>query len=306
MLTIQDVGTEILERRPRKFYIFGGSEYGIKRKYISILIDHYKNFKECQSVDDVLASMSTKHFIPLEPTLYIVRYDENFVSSASETTSDIIESANIIGTIICIYESDKHVNKLAKYLPNFTVRIDPVNVNFKIKYLKSDFPSLPEKLITLAATYGIDYNDAKNICASMSMVEPDRFFAMSDKEIIGLFGKQHNYTDSDIKCGVASRNFNYLVHALDNYEGEYDTLFYSILSTMIEMEKVISNKHAQSEFSEFSKNWVEPDIYNMFMNTYSELQKIRSYSVDAKFSLIYLFGLLKFKRIPSVEFMEAD
>ena len=32
MLTIQDVGTEVLGNNPRNFYIFGGTEYGIDVK----------------------------------------------------------------------------------------------------------------------------------------------------------------------------------------------------------------------------------------------------------------------------------
>ena len=37
MLTIQDLGTSILNDNPNKFYIFGGNEYGIKERYLSIL-----------------------------------------------------------------------------------------------------------------------------------------------------------------------------------------------------------------------------------------------------------------------------
>ena len=48
------------------------------------------------------------------------------------------------------------------------------------------------------------------------------------------------------------------------------------------------------------------DVYNMFMLTYNEIAKTRSYATDVRSSLLYLFAFLKFKRIPSVEFMESD
>ena len=70
MLTIQDVGTEVLGNNPRNFYIFGGTEYGIKCKYISFMRNHYGNYAECQTVAEVIKLMTTHHFIPIEPTLY--------------------------------------------------------------------------------------------------------------------------------------------------------------------------------------------------------------------------------------------
>ena len=111
MLTIQEVGTEILGNTPKKFYIFGGTEYGIKCKYIDIMKEHYGKFKECQSVNEIIKLMSTRHFIPLEPTLYIIRYDEEFLSSLSDDTEKQIDKLNIVGTVVCIYELDKHVVK---------------------------------------------------------------------------------------------------------------------------------------------------------------------------------------------------
>lgn len=305
MLTIQEVGTEILGNTPRKFYVFGGSEYGIKCKYLDILKEHYGKYEEHQSVDDVLKIMSTMHIIPLEPMLYIVRYDESFVSSLSDQTEKQIDSANIIGTVVCIYESDKHMTKLYKFLQNYTVKIDSVGINFKIKYLHTDFPKLPDKLINLAAQYGTDYNDAKNMCRSMSMVDVERMFLLSDKQILELFGKQKSHSTDDLKVAIATKNFNYLVNYLESTD-DYDGIFYTILSTMLELEKVLSSKYAQSNLKDYAKYWFESDIYNMFMNTYEEIHKLRSYATDAKLSLIYLFGLLRFKHVPSLEFMENE
>lgn len=306
MLTIQDVGTEVLCNNPRNFYIFGGTEYGIKRKYISFMRNHYGNYTECQAVAEVIKLMTTHHFIPLEPTLYVIRYDEDFVSDISDDYAKRIKSANIIGTIVCIYESDKQINKLAKYLPDATVRIDPINPVYKIKYLHSDFPKLPDRLINLAANYSYNYNDAILMCSSMSKVQPEELFALSDMQFLELFGKKQSYTDNDIKIGVASRNFTHLVNIIEDYDGELDKVFYSILSTMIEMEKILSSKYSQSDLKEYSGRWTLKDVYNMFMHTYDTVRKLRSYSTDAKSGLIYLFSLLKFSQIPSVEFMGSE
>lgn len=306
MRSIQEVGMEILNNTPAKFYVFAGSEYGIKKKYLSMLQNYYNGqCTEATYVKDIIDLMSTKHIVPLVPKLYIIRYDETFVSSLNESVANKINSLNIIGTIVCIYESEKHVNKLAKYLANYTVRIEDVSVSFKIKYLHADFPHLPDRLINLAAQHASNYQEAQLICASMAAVAPEALFALSDKDLMGLFGKSDSVSEEAIKTGVASRNFSYLVTLLDQYEN-VDSIFYTILATLLELEKVISNSHAQSSLREYIKRWTAEDIYNMFMNTYSAAIKSRSSSANAdnKHIILYLFSLLKFQKIPSVEYME--
>ena len=41
MLSVQDVGTQILGGNPGKFYVLCGTEYGIKKKYIDVLNSYY-------------------------------------------------------------------------------------------------------------------------------------------------------------------------------------------------------------------------------------------------------------------------
>ena len=110
MRSIQEVGKEVLEGNPKSFYIFAGPEYGIKVRYIQLLCKHYNSNYECyDKVSDVLDMMSVKHLVPLQPKVYVVRYDESFLSTLSPNTEHKIKSYNIIGTLICIYEQQKHV-----------------------------------------------------------------------------------------------------------------------------------------------------------------------------------------------------
>lgn len=304
MLTIQEVGNEILGNSPRSFYVFTGVEYGVKEKYLSILTKYYGSSKEAYSVKALLDMMATKHLIPLQPCLYIVRYDEEFLASLNDSMSNKIKSSKIIGTVVCIYDkSTKGSNKLEKYLSDFTVSIDTVNESFIRRYLHSDFPTLPDRLINLAANIGSDYGDSQKICKSMSVIPPEDLFALSDDKLTELFGKSSNSTETEIKRGIASRNFTHLIKLVDTYSGELDSLLYTILSTMIELDKIVSNKYVQSDLREFDRRWNHKDIFNMFMNTYSELKKLRSYATDSYASLVYLFGLLKFSEIPAVEEM---
>jgi hypothetical protein len=217
-----------------------------------------------------------------------------------------LKSLKIIGTLVCLYEADKHVTKLDKFLSDYIVRLDDVSLQFKIKYLHNDFPHLPDRLINLAAQYGDNYGDAQSMCACMSVIAPEKLFALSDDGIIDLFGKSKETSEDMIRVGIASRNFQYLAKVLDQLDN-LDATFYTILSTMLELEKLLHNSYTESPLRQYVKRWTAQDIYNMFMNTYEALRKSRStVNCDLYYLLLYLFSLLKFQQIPAVEEMEVN
>lgn len=305
MISIQDVGKEILTGCPRKFYVFAGSEFGIKYRYIEMLKNHYGNQEEYPAVLDVLNMMTTKRLIPLKPTVYVVRYDEEFVSALDEHMSQKISKANIVGTVVCLYEQQKHVTKLSKFLPDYTVSVDTVNSQFVRKYLQQDFPGLADNFINIAIDASKSYGQAKNICRSMSMIPSTELYKVPKSELVRLLGYIDVSSDAQIKAGIASRNFKYLLDVAEKYQDDEDRILYAILSTMVEMDKLLDNTYAQSDLRQYVKQWSREDIYYMFMNTYQELKKLRSLSAsDPMNSVIYLFGLLQFSKIPSPEVMK--
>lgn len=306
MISIQDVGMQILGDNPGKFYVFGGSEYGIKEKYISILKDKYGKQIESPSVKDVIDMLSKKHIVPLQPAVYVIRYDESFLSELSDVLANKISKLKFTGTIVCLYEASKHITKLDKYLPEYTVSIDSVSPQFLAKYLRSDFPQLDDRFINIAIQHADNYNQAKNMCHSMDCVSSSSLNGMSDDEIAALFGCSDVSTEAQVRVGVAARQFNALITLLEKYGDDTDRILYAILQTMIELDKVLDNPRSQSDIKQYAKNWTREDVYYMFMNTYEELKKSRSgASYDIKLSIIYLFGLLKFQRIPSPEVMNS-
>lgn len=304
MLTIQELGMQILNHQPLKFYIFGGSEYGIKMKYIEELEEFYGGLEEHTSVSDLISFMNTKHLIPLQPKVYVVRYDEVFQSQLSDKMAARIRNAKIVGTIVCIYSAQKAVSKMDKFLPEYTATIDSVSPKFVFKYLKSDFPKLNDRLINVALNCSTDYSQAKSICNSM-MFCADEIARLPDTEIERIFGYQSLSTQTQIRQGIAARNFQYLVDVVSRYDGEPDNIVYAILQTMIDLDKLKSSKFGGSaDIKEYVNLWKPEDVYYMFMHAYAELKKLRSNSsYDVNNSLIYLFGLLKFSTIPSVEEM---
>ena len=305
MRSIQEVGLEILNNNPAPLYFFCGTEIGIKEKYIDIITKHYGDAVEVERLADVLQLMRTKHLIPLKPKLYIVRYDEEFISTLADKIKHEIGAIKIIGTIVGVYESSKHMSKLDKYLGNYSVSIDTVDPKFVTVYLHQDFPGIPDRFVDIAVRSSANYSQARNMCRAMNAADKEKLYAMSDSEIANIFGYTRLSTENQIKHGVAARNFKYLVDVIETFEGETDAIFYAILSTMIELEKCMTKKYTDSELKEYLKLWTVPDIYYMFVHTYQQLKKLRSSSVnDPKNLLMYLISLLPYKSIPSVEVLK--
>lgn len=307
MISIQDLGLSIMSDSPKQFYVVGGSEYGIKDKYIDTLTSFYGKKEEYPNVSELVDFLSVKHLIPVPPCLYVVRYDEGFVRDISAIEAQKIKSLNFKGSIFCIYNDPKHLTKIDKFMPDCTCIIEAVNPKFIEKYLHSDFPKLDDRSIKVATKCSTSYGHARTICKSMANADPEMLAKMSEPDLAKLFGCGSTSDESDIQKAIAARNFAAASKLLDEYDGNLDNIVYTILQTMIEMEKVLTSKYASSDLRDYAKMWKLEDVYHMFMNAYNELDKLRSNtSTDIKSSLIYLFGLFTFKDIPSVEVMSSD
>ena len=300
MKSIQDAGKEILTNNPCKLYVFTGEEYGVKKRYVSILNSYYGQLKEYERVDDVLSIFRSKRLIKLQPSLYIVRYDEEFIKSLNDRSENDIRKLNVCGTIVLIYENSKHAAKLEKYLPSYTTSVDSVNINFMIKYILSEFKNMPEKTARDICEISSNYGQAKNISSCLSLLSSQEVGNISKLSMMSLFGKESTSNDSMIKTGIASKNFKYLISFLESFYDDNDKIFYSILSPMLDLDNLKSNPYFDCEAKAYANYWSGPDIYYMFVNTYNMLKLSRSYSsFDFDNALIYLFSLLQFDHVPS-------
>lgn len=301
MRSIQEVGMEILSGNPKKFYIFCGPEYGVKLKYIQYLKDHYDgHYESYDSVQEVLDLMKVKRIIPLVPSVYVVRYDESYVSSLNDKSASQIDSSKIIGTLVCLYDNPKTINKIDKYLGDYSVIVSTVSSEYLKKYLHQDFAGVADKLVDIAVECGSDYYQSKLICAALKSVNASELLKEDKKTLYKLFGHESESTEAMLRKGIAAKNFNYCMKVLEDYDG-YDTIYYTILQTLVEIDKCMSSKYAQSDIQKFVKMWSPSDVYNMFDITYSELKRSRSMSIDLKSSIVYLLSILAFKPIPRKE-----
>ena len=302
MRTIQDVGLEIFNHTPAKFYAFLGPEYGIKCRYLDMIAETYKgSVVEADSVQSVISMMKTKHIVPLQPSLYIVRYDETYLSSLDNASFMKLKDIKMIGTLVMIYQTEKQCSKVEKYLPDISVYVGNVDIKFVEKYLKQDFPNLDSRLVKLAAYCGTDYGHAKNIGGCMNSVPSNEFMSYQDSDICKLFGKVDEVDDKVLQIHIAARDVNFLMSNINKFLENTDNTIYTLMSTMVEFDKIWGNKYSDSPIKKYQKVWSREDVYYMFMHGYHQLRLRRSISVNDENQLITLFSLLSFSPVSSIE-----
>lgn len=303
MLSIQDVGLSILGDTPKNFYILGGTEYGIKEKYIDILTEKVGAKLEYDDVLSVVNLMSKFHIIPLPPQVYVVRYDKTFLSTLTKELAATILSLNIVGTLVLIYEDEKDLRKLDKFFPDNTTSIDKIDIKHMTKYLRSDFPNLDKKTIEYAAKHSDNYYQAKNICRCLNLVQ-DKIM-LTEQQIVSLFDIKTICSNDELQVAIGTRNFNSLVYIAEHYESDPQNILYQILRVMIELDKCFDGKYVNSPLKKYAKNWTKPDVYFMFNNTYSVIKALRSGCTADIIDLItYLGALMMFKNIPDMRLLK--
>ena len=303
MLSIQELGLSIMSDSPKNLYILGGSEYGMKDKYIDILCSKIGPQIQYPDFLSVLDLMTGFRIIPLEPQVYIIRYDKSFFSKLGPALVDRFNSLKIVGTIVLLYEDDADIAKLDKYFPDNTAIINAIDPKHMAKYLCQDFPDLDQTVIKYAATRSCNYYQAKNICRCLNCIKDE--IILTEAQIVSLFDLNTYKTEEDIQIAVASRNFRDYVLAIDSYDGDLTRILYAILRTMIELDKLMDNKYTDSPLKKYVSEWTRPDVYYMFNHTYRILQSLRQgVTANIEDILIYLGALFKFKRIPDLEVLQ--
>lgn len=290
MLSVQDVGKNILTGIPSKFYIFCGTDYGIKCRYLDKIISYYGGkYKICETANSVFSTMNKKHLLPLEPMAYIIKYDTEFLSTLDAKSANKIESCNIVGTIVLFYEESKHCQKCDKYLPNYSIDFVATNSKFICKYLSQDYSNFisDKTLQNIVAICG-DYNKAETICKTLKLLYKDSSIEIDIKSLYKMYYSPSDLDNSELRKAIIHRDFSKCMNIVE-YLPDFSQVYHIILSTMMTLEKTPSGK------------WDIPNIYNMFNQTYNQLKLSRKYTFDIYNSVVYLLSLLRFDNIPSIE-----
>lgn len=303
MRNINEVSREILLDTPKSLYILAGSEFGVKQKYIDRLFQFYDN--NCIEVDKfsyLIDRFTKKHLMDMKPCLYIVRYDDTFVSTLDDSLAKKVRSMDVSGTILLIYDNEKQSTKLDKYLPEFTCSVDKVAHQFVLNYLKQEFTQLPEDLLKRVTVLTPDYNQAKLVCNSLCNLSSDSLYNMTDSDISYLFGYDATFNETNLKSGIASKNLLYLCKVVENYDADLTSIFYTMLSVCLDIEKALRSKYSTPEYlKKYVQFWNMESCYNLFNHVYQELiYSRRTSGYDIKSRMYYVFLIMSFKNIPSL------
>lgn len=301
MLSIQQAGVEILGNKPRSLYFLCGSEYGVKQKYIDHLKHLYSSCTYVDSISDLVKMFSRKSLVSSRNSLYVVRYDAEFVKTVDSAYAKKILSLKVPGCLIAVYDDEKQFHKLDKHFPDNTVYIQAVTKEHCIKYLKADYPNLDDRYVKLAACncFG-GYGQAKIVCSQMNSIS-SKLHKIDDADLLCTFGIGKKYTEQQMMLCAAARSFEGVMTVVDNYDDDLNFLLNGLCHVAIELDKAMDSKMQNTEYSKYVKFWTRPDVYNFFEQCYVQTLKLRSSTVSSVYSsLVYVAALLNFKRIPSV------
>lgn len=302
MLTIQQAGMEILGDNPRCLYFFCGAEYGIKNKYIDHLSTLFNSVVEVDSLDELFTSFNKKRLIDTSSTLYICRYDFDFLKKLDVNKVKNQVSCCVVG----IYDDEKSFSKLDKLFPENVVRFDSVSDKFVLKYLSNDFPEVDERYLNLVASNCTGgYGQANIVCSQLNSIR-NLLPSIEDDKLLALFGLSSTLTEQSMMKYAASRNFSGVMKVVDSFEGDVSNLINGMCHVAIELDKAMDSR-APTEYSKYVKYWSREDVYNFFEQSYTQTLNMRSsLNVDAYSVIVYLSSLLRFNHIPSVEQMSCQ
>lgn len=306
MLSIQKAGCDILSGNPGKFYVFVGSEIGVKDRYLYAIQKHYGQVVTFDSVEAALSSMHRREIVPSPPKLYVVRYDDSYIQSLGDRSADEIRNTQIRGTLVCIYSNPKYIEKLDKYIGDYVVNFEPVSSAFVKKYLVSDFPDVDSGIIDFAVNSNTNYLNSYTIVNSLMYASDAPILRYGESYVSDVFGIKIGVHDKLIRYGFASRNAAYTLAVLDEVQVDLNSVFYIFLSTLLDIEKSLTTRSTKSDLRKYLSSWSVDDVYRMFMCVYRELELSRTLQFyDVRDRLIYLLCILQYSPIPDAEVLNG-
>lgn len=285
MLDIYDGSKQLLSDNPKGLYFLTGPDYGVKKSYIDIISSKYDEVINLENLQSLIITLNQKSIIPRKDSVYVVRYDKEFIKNISNIDIKSIYNLKIPGIILCLYDDDSSEKKLDKYFSDKVIRVNNFSDNIALKHLKDKYPNINSKSISACISLSNDYYEADNFCNILSILSNSNIDM--DVDIRFLFGKDLQYSESRFTKAIMDRNINAYLRELDGYEGDSNLVFYQILNTLMTMYK--SGNHSNN------KLWNKDNIINMFNEVYNQLKLIRQYKYDINLSLSYIGCLLMFK-----------
>lgn len=298
MLSVQDGAFQLLSDSPGPLYFLTGSEYGVKQQYIDHMESLYGNVVEVDSFSQLMSDLGRKSLIPRPKTLYIVRYDKDFVSDLSNDIASTLLSLPYDGTVVGIYQDDRSEKKLDKYFPDTTMRVNALSDVLQLKHLSNRYGSLDEHVVKMCIAVSSDYMMASNMCSALSLLSQTAASALSTADVSDLFGCTPSYDKDSFKRAVASRNYKAMVQWMDSHDAsDYSEMFYDVLNALTEVAKSLdAGKPMAWVTPAMLRAWDAGQVLAMFEIVYEQVSLMRTFSsYSQSTALLYVLSMLNYR-----------
>lgn len=295
MLTIKEGATELFSDTHKTVYFFTGQEYGVKKEYIDKLSEQFNySIENYDSFQSIIDSCRNKPLFIDHDTLYIVRYDKQFISSLNNKLENDVNNLRPHGIIIGLYEDEKDENKLDKHFSDRVIRFNLMSKEVEANHLYKDFENLPPNYISASVNMSSNYYQAYNICYAMTFLKD---LGLSQPELFALFGYDILSNEEHFKLSVASKDFKAAIREVDRFDGlDLSTFHYAILSVLLDIAKCKYKSNPNSYVYKYVKRWDIKELNYLYNEVIDQIEKLRNYSTyDSYISIVYLLGLLNFK-----------
>lgn len=261
MLDIATAAREILSQNNlRPLYILCGPEYYVKAKYIQILSDYYNGeVYTFDSVQEVKKQFRRKSLLDARSGLYIVRYDEGFISNISEFSLNDISSKTT--TTIILFDDEKSYKKCLEKFEDNTVFINLLSPTIRHKHLKEEFPDLP--CIKEVISNTSDTMSAYNSCKSLYNTLDENFSKV-------IYNPKKSY---NIQVLIASRQIDKILELSKNVD--LDNIIYVSMETMMTLQDLMCNKYKSNDLRKYLSFWDNKSLETFYINCYMVLYNLR-------------------------------
>lgn len=260
MKKLEDLKQDLIDGRLRKFYVFYGEDYGIRKHYINKIASFFPN--KPKYIDDYTAvklSSSSKSLFGPTKELVVIYDDEDFANLPAKNIQKFINSLKVY-TAIFVYENALDSSTLFKDFDEYITYFPLVQDNIGKEFVSGELKLNTEEIESLAHNCNNDYNSI--LLESDKIKEYAHFKGVSEQvayEALDvknqLLEKIDTFNVQDFMNDILLNNLGNLAYWYEVIKNEPDKFFSSL--TYIFNDFIIAaviREHGYGDGSSFAYN----------------------------------------------------
>lgn len=225
---------ELLDKKLRSFYIFTGQELAVQDIYIAKIQEiSGLNIIYTDSLSSIFAKITTKSLFKVDPCIYVIRNDEQYLKSESKWKT--IQTMNFHGNIVILRYSLDKISKFEKAHQDVLIKFDYVATSYLKNRLQACTGMPDSHCMDIVKMCGGDYGRIKNELYKLKLYANLNGFSW---DTAYLEAKKHNLIHEEIgdiifefTGAVENRNIQkaYLLWPKMKYTGDSTMRVLSVL-----------------------------------------------------------------------------